>query len=68
MAIRDHDGNIETGRRDGDLTTLGIVAAVLITFLVLLFVMVRADAPPSSTTNATKAPVTTTTPSPSTPK
>ena len=70
MAVRDHDGNIETGRRDDNLSTIGIIAAALIIGLVLLFMMVpRTDAPTSSTNTPTKAPVTTTTPSgPTAPK
>ena len=69
MAIRDHDGNIESGRSKDSWSPIGIVAAVFIAGLLMLFIMVRADAPISSTTNTTKAPVTTSTPStPSTPK
>ena len=70
MAVRDHDGNVQTGRREDNLSTIGIIAAALIIGLVLLFMMVpRTDAPTSATTNPNKVPVTTTTPStPTTPK
>ena len=69
MAILDHDGNIQGGRSKDNLSTIGIIAAVFVIGLVMLFIMVRADAPISSTTNTTKAPVTTTTPStPTAPK
>ena len=64
MAIPDHDGNMGSEVQNDNLSTIGIIAAALIIGLVLLFMLVpRSDAPTSSTTNPTKAPVTATTPS-----
>jgi hypothetical protein len=71
MAIPEDDRVIRrTGgfRDQSNSSMVAIAVAALIIGLIMLFMMVRADAPTSVTTNPTKAPVTSTSPTPATPR
>ena len=70
MAIPEDDRVIRrTGgfRDQSNSSMVGIAVAVVIIGLVMLFMMVRADGPTATTTNPTKAPVTSTSPPATTP-
>ena len=65
MAIRDHDTDRRLSENNPGLSTLGFVAALVIIGLILLYMFVPRSGDPI-TTNPTKAPITSTSPTPAT--